>query len=50
VDKGDLLSILLQDDLFKDDSVGIVNECMTFFLAGSATMSVTSSHLLMFAM
>jgi len=35
VEKGDLLSILLQDDLFKNDDVGLVDECMLFFIAGS---------------
>lgn len=34
-DKGDLLSILLSDDLFKNDKNAIIDECLTFFFAGS---------------
>ena len=33
--KGDLLSILLTNDLFSGDDVAIVDECVTVFLAGS---------------
>ena len=32
---GDFLSILLTDDLFKDDEELILDECLTFFFAGS---------------
>ena len=35
VDRGDLLSILVNDDLFKNDSNIIIDECLTFFFAGS---------------
>jgi len=35
VDTGDLLSILLEDDFFKNDDEIIINESLTFFLAGS---------------
>ena len=34
-DKGDLLHILLNDDLFKTNDTGILDECILFFLAGS---------------
>jgi cytochrome P450 len=34
-DKGDLLSILLVDELFKDNEEMIIDECITFFTAGS---------------
>jgi len=33
--KGDLLSILLTDELFSLDNEMIVDECLTFFFAGS---------------
>jgi len=32
---GDLLSILLEDPLFKDDDEMITDEILTFFFAGS---------------
>eukprot|EP00350_Pseudokeronopsis_sp_OXSARD2_P005996 CAMPEP_0170542216 /NCGR_PEP_ID=MMETSP0211-20121228/1713_1 /TAXON_ID=311385 /ORGANISM="Pseudokeronopsis sp., Strain OXSARD2" /LENGTH=141 /DNA_ID=CAMNT_0010845211 /DNA_START=676 /DNA_END=1101 /DNA_ORIENTATION=+ len=35
--RGDLMTILLQDDLFKDDVEMIIDECVTFFLAGTQT-------------
>ena len=35
LDSPDLLSILVTDDLFKDDLEGIMDECITFFFAGS---------------
>jgi cytochrome P450 len=34
-DKGDLLSILLNDDLFKNDDKMIIDECLTFFFAAT---------------
>ena len=34
-DSGDLLTILLTDDLFKNDERLIIDECLTFFFAGS---------------
>ena len=35
VGKGDLLSILLSDPLFNLDTEMIIDECLTFFFAGS---------------
>ena len=35
VDRGDLLHILLSDELFKNDDRQILDECLTFFFAGS---------------
>lgn len=35
IDKGDLVSILLDDENFKNDRSRIIDEAMTFFLAGS---------------
>jgi cytochrome P450 len=43
--KGDLLSILLTDELFCLDNEMIVDECLTFFFAGSQTSSVTIQNL-----
>jgi cytochrome P450 len=34
-EQGDLLSILITDELFANDNEMIVDECMTFFFAGS---------------
>ena len=45
--KGDLLSILLTDELFSLDNEMIVDECLTFFFAGSQTSSVTIQNLFM---
>jgi cytochrome P450 len=38
--EGCLLSILLNDDLFKNDDTMIIDECLTFFFAGTQTSSV----------
>jgi cytochrome P450 len=35
--KGDLLSIMLQDPLFSENDEQIINESITFFLAGTLT-------------
>jgi cytochrome P450 len=35
LEKGDLITILLSDDLFKNNIEMIIDECITFFLAGS---------------
>jgi len=44
-ERGDLMMILLQDELFKDDIEMIIDECLTFFLAGTLTTfnSVTTT-------
>jgi cytochrome P450 len=44
--KGDLLSIMLQDPLFKDDDEQIINESITFFLAGTLTQATTVANAL----
>jgi len=46
-DKGDLLSILLEDPLFKDDNDMITDEILTFFFAGSQTSAVALSNMIM---
>lgn len=43
---GDFLTILLTDDLFKDNNKRIVDEALTFFFAGSQTSGVATSNLL----
>ena len=35
IDSADLLTILLQDEVFKDNPEMIIDECLTFFIAGS---------------
>lgn len=37
LEKGDLLSILLSDDLFKDNDKRLIDESLTFFSAGTQT-------------
>ena len=45
--KGDLLSILLTNDLFANNDVAIVDEVVTVFLAGSQTSSITTQNLIL---
>jgi len=47
-DKGDLLATLMEDELFANDNEVIIDQCMTFFLAGSQTLFFTTSNLMMF--
>mmetsp|Transcript_30638 Transcript_30638/g.30113 ORF Transcript_30638/g.30113 Transcript_30638/m.30113 type:complete len:229 (+) Transcript_30638:599-1285(+) len=49
-DKGDLLHILLTDDLFKTDDKMIVDECLTFFFAASQTSSMSFQNMLLHMM
>lgn len=42
-----MLSILLSDPLFNTDDEMIVDECLTFFFAGSQTSSVTTQNLVL---
>ena len=49
-DKGDLLSILLSDDLFKNDDKMIVDECLTFFFAATQTSSMSTGNMLIHLM
>lgn len=42
----DLLSILLEDELYKNNDEVIVDECITFFLAGSQTVKATDANIL----
>jgi len=36
-ERGDLMTILLSDDIFKDDIEMTLDECLTFFAAGTQT-------------
>jgi cytochrome P450 len=46
-DCGDFLGILLKDDNFQGDNEMIVDECLTFFFAGSQTSSVAAQNLIL---
>ena len=46
VNDGDFLSLLLTDDLFKNDNKRILDETLTFYFAGSLTSSIASQNLL----
>ena len=43
---GDFLTILLTEELFKDYNERIVDECLTFFFAGSQTSSMAMQNLI----
>ncbi len=43
-DKGDLLSIMLQDPIFENNDDQIVNESLTFFLASTLTQATTIAN------
>ncbi len=49
-DKGDLLTILLNDELFRDNETLIIDECLTFYFAGSQTTGLTTSNMILFMM
>ena len=49
LDKGDLISILLQDDTFTKTPENILNESVAFFFAGSQTNAITLSNLVIYA-
>jgi cytochrome P450 len=44
---GDLLGILLEDENFNGDDRMIVDECLTFFFAGSQTSSAAAQNLIL---
>lgn len=44
----DLLSILINDELFKDNQSKIIDEIITFSVAGTATIAATTANLIFF--
>lgn len=48
IDRGDLISILLKDELFKDDFKMIIDESLTFFFAGSQSTGITTGNMIMY--
>ena len=44
--EGDFLTILLIDEHFKDRTLRIIDECLTFFFAGSQTSSIATQNLI----
>lgn len=45
---GSLMSILLTDDLYKNNQYSIANEVITFFLAGTQTVALSTANALMY--
>ena len=43
---GDFLTILLTEPLFMNDNKRIIDECLTFFFAGSQTSAISSQNLM----
>lgn len=50
IDSGDFLNTLLSDDLFKNDNTMIIDECISFFIAGTQTVSIGSSNMILYMM
>lgn len=47
-DSSDLLNILITDSLFEKDNKAMIDELVTFFLAGSFTLKTTNSNLIQY--
>lgn len=47
-DSIDLLSMLVTNELFKDDDKKILDECLTMFFAGTQTVSMTTGNLIQY--
>lgn len=45
-DFDDLLDIMINDDLFKNDDQSIIDEMLGFFMAGSMTTQVATTNLI----
>ena len=50
IDRGDLVSILLEDVNFKHDRERIIDEALTFFMAGSQTTSTMTTNALLYSL
>jgi len=48
VNNPDLLTILLSDDMFKNNNKAMIDEIITFFLAGSFTLRSVNSNMFMY--
>lgn len=46
--RNDLLTILLSDEIYSNNMDLMIDECVTFFLAGSFTLKTTSSNLIQY--
>ena len=46
-DEGDLLSMLMKDELYGPKPETIIDEIMTMFLAGTITIQVSSSNMIL---
>jgi cytochrome P450 len=44
MEKGDLMTVLLSDPIFGNNLEMIVDECITFFMAGTQTTSSLVGH------
>lgn len=47
-DSVDLLTMLVSNELFKDDDKKIIDECLTMFFAGTQTVSMTTGNLMQY--
>ena len=50
LDCHDFLTTMLQNDQYKDNNDMIIDECMTFFVAGFMTTNALNSNLLVYLM
>jgi cytochrome P450 len=48
INRGDFLTILLEDEMFKNDEEVIIDECITFMIASSQTTSLLISNALFY--
>lgn len=48
VETHDLLTTLLHDDLYRNHPDAIIDECLTMFFAGTQTVSITTSNMIIY--